>query len=299
MTIDELQKQLELEQQKNKVLEETIETLKNMRLSDEMRAYLDTQQANLRAISLLNSLSAEQISVKDFQTEMERLSDQKSELDQHINDAITKSARRQRLNATPFTDFDYDLNSRSDGVRIIKYTGRGADVIIPDRIEGYPVTEIFKYAFSKSGVRSVVIPDTVTSIRSYAFFECTGLETVILPSALECIYSSAFLRCTSLKSITLPGTITALNSYAFYSTALTGVTVPETISEIKSGVFSYLQSDGQPNEIAVLGTNTVIDENAFANSDVTIYCAINSAARKFCRAHKIPTKPLSECPWLK
>ena len=57
---------------------------------------------------------------------------------------------------TPESNFEYSIFDDKDNgksVTINGYTGTATDVIIPDKIEGYPVTVIFSNAFSKSPSR--------------------------------------------------------------------------------------------------------------------------------------------------
>lgn len=40
---------------------------------------------------------------------------------------------------SPVSDFEYDLNGDGTGVVILKYVGKGGDIVIPDSIEDFPV----------------------------------------------------------------------------------------------------------------------------------------------------------------
>ena len=62
---------------------------------------------------------------------------------------------------------------------------------------------------------SVTIPDTVTSIGEYAFYDCTSLTSVTIPDSVTSIGGSAFSGCTSLTSVTIPDSVTSIGSYAF------------------------------------------------------------------------------------
>ena len=55
-----------------------------------------------------------------------------------------------------------------------------------------------------SGIREVIIPESVTEINNSAFYECTGLEKVILPESLTAIWEKAFRYCRSLREIIIP-----------------------------------------------------------------------------------------------
>ncbi len=64
-------------------------------------------------------------------------------------------------------------------------------------------------------ITSVIIPEYVTSIGSYAFSDCSNLNSVIIPDSVTSIGDYAFRNCSSLTSITIPDSVTSIGSYAF------------------------------------------------------------------------------------
>ncbi len=92
-------------------------------------------------------------------------------------------------------------------------------------------------------VTELVIPDGVTSIGSWAFYNCNGLESVTIGSDVKSIGSSAFSGCIGLKSVTIPNSVTSIGNYAFRNcTGLTGVTIPDSVTSIGEGAFSGCSS---------------------------------------------------------
>ncbi len=78
------------------------------------------------------------------------------------------------------------------------------------------VTSIGQQAFEYcSSLKSVTIPEGVTSIEYGTFHQCTSLENVNIPSGVTSIGDSAFRRCLSLTSITLPESLTSIEDWAF------------------------------------------------------------------------------------
>ena len=77
-----------------------------------------------------------------------------------------------------------------------------------DKIEEFTipnsVTSI-KYAafFDCSNLKSVIIPDSVTSIGNSAFFHCTHLTYVAIPDSVTSIGCGSFVDCDNLKSVTI------------------------------------------------------------------------------------------------
>ena len=80
----------------------------------------------------------------------------------------------------------------------------------------YEVLGIAGRAFSGcTGLTSVTIPSSVTSIGSDAFSGCTGLTSVTIPSSVTTIGYNAFSDCTGLTSITIPSSVTSIGERAF------------------------------------------------------------------------------------
>ena len=89
-----------------------------------------------------------------------------------------------------------------------------------------------------TGLTSIDIPNSVTSIGYSAFAYCTGLTSVTIPNSVTSIEGSAFEGCTGLTSVTIPNSVTSIGSWAFHRcTGLTSVTIPNSVTSIGSGAF--------------------------------------------------------------
>jgi hypothetical protein len=66
-------------------------------------------------------------------------------------------------------DFTVEVISEGSAARITKYAGKNTEIRIPPRIGDRPITEIGEQAFSKKGLTSVAIPDSVIFIGNLAF----------------------------------------------------------------------------------------------------------------------------------
>ena len=108
------------------------------------------------------------------------------------------------------------------------------DLVIPDS-----VTSIGKYTFYNcSGLTSVTIPNSVTSIKAYAFSGCSGLTSVTIPNSVTSIRDSAFRDCSKLTSITIPDGVTRIDSSVFENcSGLTSVTIPNSVTSIGYSAF--------------------------------------------------------------
>ena len=63
-------------------------------------------------------------------------------------------------------------------------------------------TQLIQYAVGKTDT-SFTVPDSVTTIKSYAFYGCSSLESVLIGDGVEYIREKVFRGCSSLKNITV------------------------------------------------------------------------------------------------
>ena len=169
---------------------------------------------------------------------------------------------------------------------------------------GEGITRIPSYLFYKSGLETITIPETVTTIGggalrcctnlteinlpdslttiegSYAFSENPKLTEITLPQNLETIGERAFSNCTALKTMTIPGGVTTIGTNVFYScTSLESVVLSSGVREIPGNTFAECT---KMKSITIPASVITIDSNAFRNlTDLTIYGAANSTAASF------------------
>ena len=110
-----------------------------------------------------------------------------------------------------------------------------------------------------AGCKNTVIPNSVTSIGSYAFEGCSGLTSISIPNSVTSIRSSAFSNCSGLTSISIPNSVTSIGNYAFYyCSGLTSISIPNSVTSIGNDAFSGcsgLTSISIPNSVTIIGSN--------------------------------------------
>lgn len=117
------------------------------------------------------------------------------------------------------------------------------DVVIPEEVNGYKVTQIGDDAFwHNHSVVSLTMPNSVTAIGYQAFMRCRSLKTMVFSNTLETIGDDAFAGCRELKEIVLPNTVVAIGKEAFASTSIKTFVFPEKITEVAYGLFSSCDS---------------------------------------------------------
>jgi len=114
-------------------------------------------------------------------------------------------------------------------------------------------------------ITNLVIPSSVTSIGSYAFYYCTGLTSITIPSSVTSIGSSAFSGCTGLKTVTFAegSKLTSIGYQAFYGcTSLESVTFAEGSKLTSIGYQAFYNCTGLVS-ITIPSSVTSIGQSAF------------------------------------
>ncbi len=127
-------------------------------------------------------------------------------------------------NCNSLAEINVDENNTS-------YSSENGIVFNKDR------TVLVQYPEGRNDI-SYSIPDTVTEIYAYAFYNCASLTSIDIPAGVTSIGDFAFYNCTSLTSIVIPDGVTTIGDYAFTGcTLLTSIVIPDSVINIDYGVF--------------------------------------------------------------
>lgn len=250
------EKNLELDQRvkaletKVKILEETLNTLKNMQVSEQMGEYIQSKEKSLKLVNLINTVSDKK--TLDFSKEEDSIQSVRSAkhaIDRQIAAALRNSGDFSEQYPDDPRYFNYEIesgivtgwNGRKEkdnnlsqyvgkGLRITSYNGFGSErVIVPKEIEGQPVISIGENAFKNA-----------------------SFSELILPGSLKAILEKSFQGCKNLKHIDLPEGLEYLGKYCFSGTGLESLRIPDSVKVIPAGCFS----DSKFLNTIVLGNNT-------------------------------------------
>jgi len=151
------------------------------------------------------------------------------------------------------------------------------------------VTSIGSYAFQDcTSLASITIPNSVTSIGEYAFKNCTSLTSITIPNSVTSIGNAVFWACTSLATATIGNSLTSIASYAFFDCDnLASVTFTPTSSVTSIGDYAFglsgITSFTIPNSVLTINSSAFYDCTSLTSitipSNVT---TIGSKAFKSC-----------------
>ncbi|MBE6931774.1 MAG: hypothetical protein E7464_00115 [Ruminococcaceae bacterium] len=127
----------------------------------------------------------------------------------------------------PFTDrvtgdvYEAPYTTEQNHVKYTVYPNRFARVIgllpnhpdhlvIPDTVDGVPVTKLREWAFISETLKSIYLPDTILELPEFAFDGCDVLEYVRLPEQLTSIGPNCFVYEHRVDAIYIPPTVTSI-----------------------------------------------------------------------------------------
>ena len=135
-------------------------------------------------------------------------------------------------------------------------------------------TKLIKYPIGKQG--EYTIPNSVTTIDSSAFANCSNLASITIPNSVTTIDDSAFANCSNLASITIPNSVISIGGYAFANCVkLTSIIIPNSVTTIDGGAFSGCY---RVTSVSIGSSATDVKWDAFSECNNINSVTINSNA---------------------
>ena len=134
------------------------------------------------------------------------------------------------------------------------------------------VTSIGSYAFNNTAISGpLYIPNSVTEIGEGAFENCMNLYSLSLQSNLKRIGNRAFKACRFSGGLTIPNSVTEIGDYAFYecNSFNKDLILSENLKKIGSYAFAGCKkfSEGNltiPNSVTEIGDGAFSDCSSFS-----------------------------------
>ena len=176
------------------------------------------------------------------------------------------------------------LTDTSDGYRfyydgskgyLVGYHGTETALTLPASFTAYNGTLVEKYEIAErafyncTALKSVTIPESVTSIGTDAFYGCKLIKSLFIPDSVTSIGNRAFVYCNSLTSVTIGSGVQSLGVEAFaWSNSLTNVTIGSGVTSIGDGAFAgciNLASIVIPNGVTSIGVGAFMYCNSLTS----------------------------------
>jgi len=160
-----------------------------------------------------------------------------------------------------------DWTTISEPLQMPYFTAHTFITTATDTVESYSgdIPDNFASTNSLTTAKALSLGNSVTSIGSYAFYNCAGFTgSLTIPDSVTSIGNSVFYNCTGFTgSLTIPDSVTSIGSFAFlYCAGFTGsLTIPDSVTSIGSGAFSYCT--GFTGDLNIPDSVTTIGNYAF------------------------------------
>ena len=136
------------------------------------------------------------------------------------------------------------------------------------------LTTIDGNAFSNTALKSVTLPNSLTTMTGETFYGCSKLTSITLSEKLTGIPYDAFNSCSTLTTITLPASVKEIGMRAFANCAkLTSISIPQGVDRIQEEAFYNCQ---ELASVLLPQSLTAIEGRAFYNCRKLTTIALHS-----------------------
>ena len=146
------------------------------------------------------------------------------------------------------------------------------EITLPENLE-----VIQQLALGYTGIETIELPQSITTIGEQAFSNCKSLNYVNIHNGVTTIYAYAFSECENLKAISIPDTVTLMKGNVFAGCDnLEYVRLGSGISELSGSAFSgcnLLETLTIPSNVTTIGakflSNNASLKGVYYQGDVT------------------------------
>lgn len=122
------------------------------------------------------------------------------------------------------------------------------------------VKYIKKGAFSSSGLTSIDLPNSITTIESRMFNDCDNLSAVTIPNSIVSIGDEVFGNCDKIDTIYIPDSVESIGIGLFMNSSISTVYLPNSIDSIPKSTFYWCR---KLSKVTIPDSVTSIKDCAF------------------------------------
>ena len=161
-------------------------------------------------------------------------------------------------------DYVYMLNETRDGAITMSYRRNDIDVVVPDKLDQYPVVGIGEHTFeSHDKIESVTLPEGIQMIGNMAFTRCSSLKSIVIPEGVTLLDQMCFGACDNLVEVRVPSTVETVGNFAFLACRkLQEISFGNNLQSIGQGAFQLCQELKKitiPKDSVEIGTDAFTD----------------------------------------
>ncbi|MFQ6723877.1 MAG: leucine-rich repeat protein, partial [Clostridia bacterium] len=177
--------------------------------------------SQLKTVNLTNCTKLKTIGYEAFAGKAGEIYMTLQNLDLSKCTSLTTIGDNAFFNCDAFTSMTIPKNVSSIGTSVFSECDILETIIVDSQNTTYDSRNGCNAIIRKSdntliqGCKGTVIPNTVTTIGSRAFFGHSNFSTMPIPEGVTKIEGSALEWCTSLSNVTIPSTVIEIGSYAF------------------------------------------------------------------------------------
>ena len=182
-----------------------------------------------------------------------------------VYNVTSTSEATNLLNSTTGITYQIIDDVKQDTVQTTYTFDTTGEHTVKYKLDGTNINNIY-YFYQCPNLVSVVIPETITSIKGALFYSCSNLTNVVLPKTLTFIGERVFDYCSKLTTISIPNGVTVIEK-CFVESGLIYIDLPNSVTTLK-GTFQSASKlkrvnsnvDGEcniPDSVTTIGYNTL------------------------------------------
>ena len=190
-----------------------------------------------------------------------------------LPDTVTETGSRVAGYTHALTEIVFPEGFKTVGESAFYYADGLRKVTLPETLE-----TIGASGFRATSLGSVVIPDSVTSVGTYAFTLCEKMKSAKLGTGLTAIPNAMFFNCYKLEELTIPAGIESIGAQAFSGTRIPEFVIPDGCKTVGATAFA---NNTNLNQVILPDSITSIPSTAFNGDSALKYIYYKGTAEQW------------------